>query len=597
MPKSALSLRQAGIAALGMAFLSLLVILFLSERNWRELESSNREAIATARILNLNTGVLGAVRDAETGERGYLLTGRAEYLQSYNAAVGQVPGEIRELISLVRAHSASQLQRAEQLQTLVNENIEQMRKTIAARASSGLQSAEEMVEIGRGKQLTDRTRVLATEIETEEFQRWRASSASVETDAREARFVTLAGVAVLAFFLFGAFAANQRWESARERLIGQLAAANRSTTEMRDLLRTTLYSIGEAVITTDGSGAVRLMNSVAERLTGFSEAEARGLPIETVFRTVGEGPTARNPAAPLRVVSRGGSEFPVIVNESPIQDERGTPHGRVLVFRDITGLRRGEERLREAAKLESLGVLAGGIAHDFNNLLVGILGNASLLREHVDPASPAAGLLDELERAGERAAQLTGQMLAYSGRGRFVVRPLDVSREIEQIVNLLHAAMPKGVKLRLSLGSGLPLTEADSTQIQQLAMNLAINAGEAVQSGEGTVEISTCCEVVAEAAAGEGPAPRDALGDAIEPGEYVVLSVRDTGVGMDEATRARIFEPFFSTKFTGRGLGLSAVLGIVKGHGGGIEVDSAPGRGTTIRVYLPVARTRRRVSA
>ncbi len=254
------------------------------------------------------------------------------------------------------------------------------------------------------------------------------------------------------------------------------------------------------------------------------------------------------------------------------------------MIHDVTNLRQSEERLRQVAKLESLGILAGGIAHDFNNILVGIVGTTSLLEEYFPPGAPARELIMTLQTAATRAAQLTNQMLAYSGRGRFVVRPVDLSKEVEEIVTLVKASISKSVALRLSLARGLPKVDADAAQLQQLIMNLVVNAAEAVGEGRGSVAVSTTTHIVVE---GDGPA--NVLGDPIPPGIYVVLSVSDTGHGMDEATRARIFDPFFTTKFTGRGLGLAAALGIVKGHGGAIEVESAPGQGATFRVYLPVA--------
>jgi signal transduction histidine kinase len=280
--------------------------------------------------------------------------------------------------------------------------------------------------------------------------------------------------------------------------------------------------------------------------------------------------------------AKTGAEFMVDASAAPIHDQFGGLRGAVLVVHDVTELRRSEERLLHAAKLESLGVLAGGIAHDFNNLLVGIVGATSLLEDYFPPEAPGRELLETLRSAGDRAAQLTNQMLAYSGRGIFVVRPLDLSKEVQELAVLAKASISKNVGLRLSLASDLPKVEADAAQLQQLVMNLIINGAEAVGEGRGMVTVSTSIHRAAE-----GRGPVNVLGDPIPAGVYVMLSVSDTGKGMDEATRARIFDPFFTTKFTGRGLGLAATLGIVKGHSGAIEVESAPGKGATFRVYLP----------
>jgi PAS domain S-box-containing protein len=253
---------------------------------------------------------------------------------------------------------------------------------------------------------------------------------------------------------------------------------------------------------------------------------------------------------------------------------------------DVTSRRRLEEKMRQSQKLESLGILAGGIAHDFNNLLVGILGNASVLMEETHPDSPLRDVMENLMQASERAAHLTRQMLAYSGKGRFVVERLDLALQVQQILALIDASIPKNVKVQLNFERNLPPIEGDAGQIQQLIMNLVINGAEAIGPGGGTVTVSTTLREI-------GPDyVRDNLaGDNIPPGSYLVLEVHDNGIGMDAATQARIFDPFFTTKFTGRGLGLAAVLGIVRGHHGALTVYSEPGKGTAFKVFLPSART------
>ena len=243
-----------------------------------------------------------------------------------------------------------------------------------------------------------------------------------------------------------------------------------------------------------------------------------------------------------------------------------------------------QTQLLHAQKLESLGVLAGGIAHDFNNILVGILGNAGLALAELLPGSLARPFLERIEQAAQRAADLANQMLAYSGRGQFVVRTFQLEELVEEMADLLRSSVSKKADLRLRRAAEIPTVEADATQIRQVALNLITNASDALgdDSGTITVDIDTL-----------NAAPTDLdetlPGNELRPGRYVQLKVSDTGCGMDEETRNRIFDPFFTTKRTGRGLGMAAVLGIVRGHKGAIRVKSEPGHGTTFEVLLPAS--------
>jgi signal transduction histidine kinase/ActR/RegA family two-component response regulator len=241
-----------------------------------------------------------------------------------------------------------------------------------------------------------------------------------------------------------------------------------------------------------------------------------------------------------------------------------------------------EEQLRQARKLESLGVIAGGVAHDFNNLLTGILGNASLVLEILNPPDPARRMLLDMIDASQRAADLTRQLLAYAGKGRYFVQATDLSERVHRITSLIRSSIPKTVELVLDLEKDPPRVEADPSQLEQLIMNLVINAGEAIGEKNGAVVVTTSVADI------EGRANRDGfLGCELEPGRYVVLTVQDNGCGMDNMTKAHIFDPFFSTKFTGRGLGLAAALGIVRGHRGAIKVESAVGKGSTFTILFP----------
>ena len=255
-----------------------------------------------------------------------------------------------------------------------------------------------------------------------------------------------------------------------------------------------------------------------------------------------------------------------------------------IVGVEVTEVKKAEERFWQAQKLESLGLLAGGVAHDFNNLLVGVIGNASLALEMLPAGHPATELVQGVMKTGEQAAHLTRQMLAYSGKGRFLMEALDISAVVRDISGLVRPSISKKIALHLDLEHELPPIEADRGQLQQVLMNLAINAAEAIGSHDGLIAIRTGVEIVDRGYLRLHPEAAE-----LRPGEYVVLEVRDTGCGVDEGVKARIFDPFFSTKFTGRGLGLAAVAGIVRGHKGAIVVSSAPGKGSSFTVLFPPA--------
>ena len=250
---------------------------------------------------------------------------------------------------------------------------------------------------------------------------------------------------------------------------------------------------------------------------------------------------------------------------------------------DVTELRLLEEKLRARQQMEALGLLAGGIAHDFNNLLVGILGNASLASTELDVDSPIAPMLRDIEHSAQRAADLTRQLLAYAGKGRLIVRPVDLAGLVHEMRALLGTAISKRAQLDVSAEFEKAWVQADATQLRQVIINLITNASDALGGEGGHIALSTdVCDLAGNALlARHGQTP-------LPPGRYAVLEVSDTGRGMSTETYERIFDPFFTTKDTGHGLGLSATLGIIRGHGGIIQVESSPGRGCTMRVVLPL---------
>jgi two-component system, cell cycle sensor histidine kinase and response regulator CckA len=363
----------------------------------------------------------------------------------------------------------------------------------------------------------------------------------------------------------------------------------------------------EALFLIDNEGRITFANPTAERTFGWEQAELVGEPLlaKLQCRRADGTPYSIDQCAHMLVLASGntlrvdgdlflhkdGQAVPVSSSTAPIRSDGGVV-GAVMVVRDLTEQRRkefmereNEEALQQAQKLESIGVLAGGIAHDFNNLLTGIMGNAGLARRAIaaGKSEQASARLRDVLQASERAADLTRQLLAYAGKGRFVIQPVDLCKLVSEVSTLIRASISKKITLVIDVPDDCPTVEADRAQLQQLVMNLVINGGEAIGDEPGTLTVRMRTEDFTE----RREQPRTE-GFPIAPGEYVRIDVTDTGQGMDEETRSRIFEPFFTTKFLGRGLGLSAALGIVRGHRGTIGVRSEPGRGTAFTILLPI---------
>jgi PAS domain S-box-containing protein len=297
----------------------------------------------------------------------------------------------------------------------------------------------------------------------------------------------------------------------------------------------------------------------------------------------------RKPVSAERELIVDGTVLTLDTTVSPVLDADGNAIGTTGIARDVTDRiraeaerRHTEDQVRHAQKLESLGVLAGGIAHDFNNLLAEILGNAELARRELAPESPTLALFNDIEASAMRAVELTRQMLAYSGGAQLESRPLDLSNIIDALADALRKSISPRADLQLQLARGLPFVDADLAQIQQVVTNLVINASEALAHGVGTITVRT---ERADITAGQ-LSQLEAQGE-LREGTFVVIEVSDTGEGMFADTKQKMFDPFFTTKFVGRGLGLPAVLGILRGHHGAIIANTIVGRGTTFRVLFP----------
>jgi two-component system cell cycle sensor histidine kinase/response regulator CckA len=382
--------------------------------------------------------------------------------------------------------------------------------------------------------------------------------------------------------------------------ITEFKQAQRALAESEARYRALIELLPDAVAVTDLEGKLQMANQQLARLHGFDSPEELIATTPSTIELVAPERLEQEQARARRLLEGGGVEVSettllrrdgsqVIVETAlaVMTGEDGKPAGFVGVLRDITVRKQAEElqrRVLQAQKLESLGILAGGIAHDFNNLLMGMLGSASLALEEVQPSSPLHGHIEQISSSATRAAELTRELLAYSGKGRVAVRPLVLSELVQGMGELLRISLPKKAMLDYRLEEQPPVVEGDAAQLQQVVMNLIINAGESLGDSVGSVTVRVARETVDRA-----QLARAAVGQDLPEGTYALLEVTDTGSGMDAATQARMFDPFYTTKTTGRGLGLAAVLGIVRGHGGALQVESRPKEGTAVRVLLPLA--------
>ena len=367
---------------------------------------------------------------------------------------------------------------------------------------------------------------------------------------------------------------------ALRRALGQLARE-------KERAQVTLRSIADGVITTDAEGNVEFMNRHAEEMTGWSREEAAGLPVREVFRVL-DGRTGQEFPDPLverQADSRAGEQNVLVARDgtrrliddsaAAIPGGTGEIAGSILVFRNVTVKVRKEEELVKWQKLESLGTLAGGIAHDFNNFLAAILGNISLAKQILDPASKAVARLEAAERASSRAEELASKLLTFSKGGKPVRERISLESLVRESALLSVHGTP--VRCEFGIAEDLWATDADVGQIGQAIGNLVINAAQAMPGG-GSVRIRGANVII-----GQGQMAY------VAPGPYVKIEVADTGIGIPKKNLKRIFDPYFTTRENGAGLGLTTSYHIMKSHGGNLFVESEPGEGTTVSLYLPAS--------
>ena len=428
-------------------------------------------------------------------------------------------------------------------------------------------------------------------------------NAALRDGLRLTRYLVAAIGAILllsAFLLVSLFSHRRRQDRVNRTLEEQLArikASEAALSERWRRQRAILDNSSDAMWVKDSNGRFTAVNAAFGRRFWRSITDLEGRTAADIHAADALLALLAHEARVVESRQTVREEHEVVVNGvalvversvSPVFDAEDAVVGMTGVSRDITDRRRTESQLRHAQQLESLSVLAGGIAHDFNNLLAGILGNTELARFDLEPGHAVMESLDQIEIAAHRAAELTRQMLDYTGKSQIDMRELDLSAVISGIASDIGAVIPRAAVLRFELEPDLPQVHAAAAQITQVVMSLITDAADALPDGVGTITVRTERARIGPRAS-KAVLAREAheAHGALIDGEYVVIEVSDTGHGMSAETRRRIFEPFFTTRFLGRGLSLAAVQGILRGHRGTIEVESVEGRGSRFRAYFP----------
>ncbi len=367
-----------------------------------------------------------------------------------------------------------------------------------------------------------------------------------------------------------------------------------------ELFRAVAQSANDAIVTIDSSGRILGWNRGAEKIFGYTQEEMIGNELTTLIpsRFVEQHRNGMKRVADLEDnhtfgktvelygLHKNGNEIPIELSLAGW--EAASEKFFTGIIRDTTERKQSEQLLRDSQRRESIGVLSSSIAHDFNNLLGAMMGNASIAQSLLHAGHPAARSMEKVMKAVDRAAELTKQLLAYSGKGVFQICPIDIGAMVREHVSLFEVTLPKNVKLMMDLPSMPVHVDGDPGQIEQIVMNLIINGGDAIGEKQGIVSVTLTAVSLVRA---ELDHYSTLIGTSLSDGNYALLEVSDNGMGMSRETMNRIFDPFFTTKFTGRGLGLAAVLGIIRGHQGGITVTSKENEGTTFRVILPCGTT------
>ncbi len=572
------------------ALLILLAVSFLSYQDWSAFQRSAPQVQHSRALLQQIEQALSSVKDAESGQRGFVLTGNPDYLDAYNAALSALPGQLAILRASV-ADEPAQRTRVATLSGLIAEKLDELKETVALRRNEGFKAALSVVETNRGKQTMDAIRTIGMELQNEVYTSLTRGIRERQQQGSTTRLTTAVGAGALFLFLLLATFDIGRATAERDRLIVDLAAANDRTAASRDLLHTTLTSIGDAVISTDAAGKVTFMNGVAQKLTGWTQAEAEGRPLQNVLTIVNEETRqpVENPAEKaLReglivglanhtvLISRDGGERPIDDSAAPIRNSQGVVIGVVLVFRDVTERRRSEEQLRRLNRdltrtNQDLQQFSYAASHDLKEPLRTVSNYLQLIRSRYSGKlldREASQLFDVAVAGAQRMHSLVEALLEYTRAGEVSDSPLEpvpVDKIVSDVItNLQSAISDTGAKI---LAGPLPVVTGNPLYLTQVFENLIGNALK--YRSEKPPRISVTAE--------EGP-------------HDWVFSVEDNGIGIPAEYQAQIFGIFkrlHGDEYPGTGIGLATCKKIVDRQGGRIWVASELGKGARFSFTVP----------
>ncbi len=575
--------RPSAIGRHGLVALVLLAIaglmvgvgLFTGDLLGRSMRLQNRLDQARERAFSIGRLRLD-LDEAETGQRGYLLTGSAAYLAPYERAARRVGDDVTRLAELVRDQAWAQAGAA-QLQALADEKLAELRKTLDLAQRGETKAAMAIVLGGQGERtqetLRARTGALLEAARAERTQ-YQSELAATRSDLLTLLMLaTGAGFALAGLTVLGLLVSRARLKASQARLREETARLGAAAAIVRPGIG--IFDCAGRLRTKNERLALRLGIDGAKVYQDMSFAELVELTEGWQPAVLARPPPTTETGAVAAEMRKDGRVLEVW--RGPMPDG-----GQMLVVADITQRLEMERLARDAQKLDALGRLTGGVAHDFNNLLQAVQANLELLERQLDPVSPLRARLAAALAGVQRGARLTRSLLAFARRQRLTPVPVDVQTLVGQLMQMLRDTLPATIELVFLKAPELWPVQADPEQLESALLNLVLNARDAMPSGGQIVVEATNLAVLA---------PRQIGADTLSRGEYVGITIRDSGIGMTEEQLARAVEPFFSTKgVRGSGLGLSMVHGFARQSRGGLDLESAPGVGTTVRLYLPRAR-------